>query len=111
MTNNFIFPGGLTRDRKVIKHKLNPGYTPAVGTMVKICITCIKSADEFYANIPEISARNMCDSLKDFKQKINDSTIVKEYKAFVGVPGTKFTILNFLTNKRHKCSMNTVHST
>lgn len=79
--------GGLTRDRKAIKHKLNPGYTPLVGSTVKICITCIKSPDEFYANIPEISARNMCGSLNVLKEKINEIDLVKQYTPFIGVPG------------------------
>lgn len=80
-----IYEDGTTRDRKPIKHKLIPGFTPLVGSTVKISITSINSADDFYANIHEMSARSGCGSFGEVKKKINE--LCKQYKPFDGVPG------------------------
>lgn len=58
-----------------------------IGSTVKVGVTCIVSAVEFFVHIPEIAARMMCDSLARFKQKINAENMVDQYRPFVGVPG------------------------
>lgn len=78
---------GLTRDRKESKSKLPSSCVPMVGNTVKISITCIINADEFYAHIPEISAQNQSGSLLEFQNKLNCPEMVKFYKQYNGIPG------------------------
>lgn len=60
---------------------------PIVGSTVKVCVTCIVSAAEFYVHIPEIAARMMTDSLGTLKQKMNADNMVEQYRSFGGIPG------------------------
>ena len=58
-----------------------------VHSTVKVCVTSIASAVEFYVFIPEIAARMLYDSIESFKQKLNAENMVEQYRPFVGLPG------------------------
>lgn len=58
-----------------------------VGSTVKVCVTCIVSAVEFFVHIPEVAVHSMSDSLQRFKEKMNAENMVEKYKRFVGIPG------------------------
>lgn len=88
LKNTIILVG--TRDRKNAKHKLLAQTLPMVHSTVKVCVTSIASAVEFYVYIPEIAARTMSDSLESFKQKLNAENMVEQYRPFVGLPGSNF---------------------
>lgn len=60
---------------------------PIVGSTIKVCVTCIVNAAEFYVHIPEIAARTMSDSLGRFKQRMNADNMVEQYRPFGGIPG------------------------
>lgn len=60
---------------------------PGIGSMYKIAITCIVSAEEFYAHIPEMSAQTLSGSLEEFKKKINAVNMVEQYQPYNGMPG------------------------
>lgn len=66
--------------------KLANDEVPNIGSIVKVCITCIVNVDELYIHIPEISARYDPSSLKELKNELNAPETVKLYKPVVGMP-------------------------
>lgn len=71
---------GWTSDRKVSTITLANDVCPLVGSTYKVCVTCIRSADDFFVHIPEISAQFNPPSLLGLKNQMNVPDMVKQYK-------------------------------
>lgn len=81
---------GWTTDRKESTISLANEVAPMVGTVVKVCITCICDVDVFYVHIPTISAQYNPASLNGLKNQMNVPEIVKQYKPCTEKP-SKYT--------------------
>lgn len=84
------FLDGWTTDRKESTINLLNEVAPIVGTTVKVAITCIRSVDDFYIHIPEISAQYNPSSLNELKNKMNVPEMVKQYKPCVDKPSKHY---------------------
>lgn len=59
---------------------------PVVGSIVKVCVTHIRKADDFYVYIPELSAQFNPPSLSGLKNQMNTPEIGKQYKPCADKP-------------------------